>query len=480
MSVDVAKHLIMPAMTLGLFFMATYTRMTRASMLEVKRLDFVKTARAKGLSDAVIQRRHVLRNALLPVVTLAGVHSGTLIGGAVITETVFAWPGIGRLMYDALLQRDYNLLLGVFVICSAMVLIFNLITDLSIAWSTRASNSPHETVLEIDAEEPERRHRAHHPAPCDLGRACSVPMLFPNSPWRMVQRPFLPPFTLSTVPLGTDALGRDVFAGMIFGARVSLLVGLVSTAGRAGRRRSHRRHGRLFRRQGRRRPDALHRVLPDHSELRARDRAGRDPAALDLFDRGLASRVVSWPPVARLVRGEVLSLRTREYVQAAVVTGQSNTWIILREILPNALSPVIVLASLMVATAILLESSLAFLGLGDPNLISWGYMVGAGRTVIRQAWWITVFPGVAILITVLGLNLIGEGLNDALNPRLSRRAADDDRPACRLDQESADRAAQGRRSSVRGRRRLAGSAARQDRLRRRRIRLRQVDDARMR
>ena len=96
----------------------------------VQRLDFVKTARAKGLRDGVIQRRHVLRNALLPVVTLAGVHSGTLIGGAVLTETVFAWPGIGRLMYEALLQRDYNLLLGVFVVCSAMVLIFNLITDL--------------------------------------------------------------------------------------------------------------------------------------------------------------------------------------------------------------------------------------------------------------------------------------------------------------------------------------------------------------
>jgi peptide/nickel transport system permease protein len=127
---DVGAHLIMPAATLGLFFMATYARMTRASMLEVKRLDFVKTARAKGLRDGVIQRRHVLRNALLPVVTLAGVHSGTLVGGAVITETVFAWPGIGRLMYDALLQRDYNLLLGVFVVCAAMVLIFNLVTDL--------------------------------------------------------------------------------------------------------------------------------------------------------------------------------------------------------------------------------------------------------------------------------------------------------------------------------------------------------------
>jgi len=120
----------MPAATLGLFFMATYTRMTRAAMLEVKRLDFVKTARAKGLRAGVILRRHVLRNALLPVVTLAGVHAGTLVGGAVLTETVFAWPGIGRLMYEALIQRDYNLLLGVFVVSSAMVLIFNLVTDL--------------------------------------------------------------------------------------------------------------------------------------------------------------------------------------------------------------------------------------------------------------------------------------------------------------------------------------------------------------
>jgi peptide/nickel transport system permease protein len=133
-----------------------------------------------------------------------------------------------------------------------------------------------------------------------------------------------------------------------------------------------------------------------------------------------AIAIVSWPPVARLVRGEVLSLRSREYVQAAVVAGHTTGWIIWREILPNTLSPIIVLGSLMVATAILLESSLSFLGLGDPNLMSWGYMVGAGRTVLRQAWWITVFPGIAILLTVLALNLIGEGLNDALNPRLAR------------------------------------------------------------
>ena len=129
-TLDILHHLILPAATLGLFFMAVYVRMTRASMLEVSRLDHVKTARAKGLRPGVIQRRHVLRNALLPVVTLAGLQAGQLVSGAIMIETVFAWPGVGRLMFEALTQRDYNLLLGVFVISSAMVLLFNLITDL--------------------------------------------------------------------------------------------------------------------------------------------------------------------------------------------------------------------------------------------------------------------------------------------------------------------------------------------------------------
>ena len=127
---DIAHHLILPALTLGLFFTAIYTRMARASMLETAGEDFVKTARAKGLTEGKITRRHVMRNAMLPVVTLAGLQAGQIVGGAVLTETVFAWPGIGRLMFDALLQRDYNLLLGVFLISSAMVLLFNLITDL--------------------------------------------------------------------------------------------------------------------------------------------------------------------------------------------------------------------------------------------------------------------------------------------------------------------------------------------------------------
>ena len=126
---DIAQHLLLPALTLALFYMAVYARMTRASMLEVAQMEFVKTARAKGVHPSRIQRKHILRNALLPVVTLAGIQAGGMIGGAVLTETVFAWPGIGRLMFDALMQRDYNLLLGCFLFTAAMAVLFNLITD---------------------------------------------------------------------------------------------------------------------------------------------------------------------------------------------------------------------------------------------------------------------------------------------------------------------------------------------------------------
>ncbi|MEM7496848.1 MAG: ABC transporter permease [Pseudomonadota bacterium] len=129
-ALDIGTHLILPALTLGLFFAAVYMRMTRASMLEVAGMDFVKTARAKGLPGRLIQRRHVLRNALLPVVTLAGLQAGQLVGGAVLTETVFAWPGVGRLMFESMAARDYSLLLGVFLVSAALVIFFNVLTDI--------------------------------------------------------------------------------------------------------------------------------------------------------------------------------------------------------------------------------------------------------------------------------------------------------------------------------------------------------------
>lgn len=128
--VDIALHLVLPTVTLGLFFAALYARLTRATMLEVMGQDFVKTARAKGVPKPRIMRRHVLRNAMLPVFTFASMQAGQLVGGAVLTETVFAWPGIGRLMFDALLSRDYPVLLGVFLVTAAVVVLVNLLADL--------------------------------------------------------------------------------------------------------------------------------------------------------------------------------------------------------------------------------------------------------------------------------------------------------------------------------------------------------------
>ncbi|WP_326539777.1 ABC transporter permease [Pseudorhodoferax sp.] len=131
---DVARHLVLPAGSLAVFFIAVYARLTRAAMLEVMGQDFVKTARAKGVAPGRVLRVHVLRNALLPVATFAGVQLGQLAGGAILTETVFSWPGIGRLMFDALMQRDYQLLLGIFLVTSAIVVGFNFITDLVYRW----------------------------------------------------------------------------------------------------------------------------------------------------------------------------------------------------------------------------------------------------------------------------------------------------------------------------------------------------------
>lgn len=129
-ALDIAHHMVLPTLVLATFFMAVYARMTRAAMLEAAGQDFVKTARAKGLPAGRILRAHVLRNALLPVVTLAGLQAGAMVGGAVIIETVFAWPGIGRLLFDALGQRDYSLLLGTFLVTAALAVLFNVITDL--------------------------------------------------------------------------------------------------------------------------------------------------------------------------------------------------------------------------------------------------------------------------------------------------------------------------------------------------------------
>lgn len=248
--------------------------------------------------------------------------------------------------------------------------------------------------------------------------AVLAPVLYPQDPFRLVGPGMQPPF--GDFLLGTDSLGRDVAAGIAHGASVSLLVGLIATvaavvigtgvgsiAGYAG--------GRV---------DALLMRLTEVFQTIPSFIFAIVLVAIlspSIQSVVIAIATVSWPSVARLVRAEVMSLRDREFVQAAVTLGMPMRRILFQEILPNALSPIIVAASLMVATAILIESGLAFLGLGDPNRMSWGFLVGSGRSVLRTAWWVCTFPGIAVLLTVLSINLVGEGLNDALNPRLRER-----------------------------------------------------------
>lgn len=250
--------------------------------------------------------------------------------------------------------------------------------------------------------------------------ALSASFIFDESPWMMVGQPLLKPFVDSSYLFGTDMLGRDIGAGLAYGARVSLLIGVISTGVAVF---FGILVGALAGFYGGWVDDLLMRVTEFFQTI---PQLAMAVVLVAIFNPSIYSivgaiAVVSWPPVARLVRSEFLTLKQREFVQAAVVIGQKPMRIIFTQILPNAMSPIIVTASLMIATAILTESALSFLGLGDKNLMSWGYMIGASRTMLREAPWMSVMPGVAILLTVLAINLIGEGLNDAMNPQLRKR-----------------------------------------------------------
>jgi len=248
--------------------------------------------------------------------------------------------------------------------------------------------------------------------------AVAAPLIAPGDPMATRGRPLLPPG--GQFPFGTDMLGRDVLAGIVHGARISLLIGVMSTFAAVLIGVTVGAIAGFF-------GGWVDEVLVRFTEFFQTIPSFVFAILLVAIMRpGLASiiiaiAVVTWPPIARLARSEFMSIRHREFVEAAVLSGVSQGRIIVTEVLPNAASPLIVVSSLMVATAILTESALSFLGLGDPNHISWGYMVGAARTVFRQAWWLSVFPGLAIALTVLAINLVGEGLNDALNPHLKGR-----------------------------------------------------------
>ena len=252
-----------------------------------------------------------------------------------------------------------------------------------------------------------------------LGIALLGPWLMPADPFEITAAPLTPPFSADAW-LGTDYLGRDVLTTLIHGGRATLLVGVVAallsvvigitlgaTAGYYG--------GRV---------DALLMRVTEFFQVL--------PALLfamvvvTLFSPTLvtvtvAIGIVSWTGTARLTRAEFMKIRGLEFVRAERAIGARDARIIWKVILPNAFPPLVVSATLAVGVAILFEAGLSFLGLGDPNQMSWGLMIGSSRQYVLSSWWAVTFPGAAIFITVLAVSLIGDGLNDALNPKLRER-----------------------------------------------------------
>ncbi|WP_140984727.1 ABC transporter permease [Asticcacaulis tiandongensis] len=244
--------------------------------------------------------------------------------------------------------------------------------------------------------------------------ALSAPLLFPGDPLRIVAPALQPPLT-DGYPFGTDALGRDMLAMIVHGTRTTLLIGVAAAttailigvtigalAGYYGGVIGSLA-GRLI---------ELFQTIPGLVFLLAIVSF----VGPQLIFVVLAIGIVSWESIARLTRAEFLAWRKRDFVLAGRAMGMTDARLIFGEILPNAIAPVIAVSTLSIAGAILVESGLSFLGLGDPSVSTWGRLVGEGRGLIRTAWYVCAIPGAAIVLTVFALSLVSDGLNDVLNP----------------------------------------------------------------
>ena len=409
---DEAVGIVMPAATLAIVLTATNVRLVRSAMLDTLSQQYIMVARSKGVRQRAVLYHHALRNCAIPLVTYLGLQFGGLIGGVVVVERVFNWPGMGSLAFDAVASRDYPVLQAVVTVLAGLIV----------------------------AGEPRRRRRlrAARPAHQDrvMRRLAGLELvvgglltatvvllvlfsgvLFPDGGEAMdLAARLSPPGADWSHVLGTDPIGRDVLARVIVGGRVSLLIGVLSVAGGvvvgtfmglvAGW------YGRVW----------------DTVVMRWADVQLALPFILvalvfvailgaSLWNLVAFMAITQWVQYARVVRGSVLSLREREFVQSARSFGVRDGPIMWHHLLPNAFGPVLILMTLNVANNILLESSLTFLGLGiDPTIPSWGGMLADGRSYMQTAWWVSVFPGLAIMVTVLGLNLLGDWLRDFLDP----------------------------------------------------------------
>jgi len=532
------RSLILPAICSAMSLTAICARQTRASMLEVLRADFLRTARAKGVPEEKVIRRHALGNALIPIVTAIGASICVQLAGAVVVEQVFAWPGVGRMLVEGVKARDVTVTLGCTIMTTILYVIVMLIVDLLYAFIdpriksqytgkkrnkktagavssipaalgvgfvptptepdtvpvepeaaaaglgsgvTAAAQTSEDTpggsgVLSkvadskaagsvtadtayssarsfatrkdesittgdktVDAAEVIARYKKrsqfgeifHR-----LGRnksslagfiilgivfltaIISLFMSFESVTASNIPARFSPPSW--QFPFGTDNIGRNAFLRVIYGSRYSIIIGfsgvlmsafigviLGSTAAYYGGK-------------------------TDNIIMRISDTMASIPGLLlgmvimvvlgmSLRNLIIAVGVGGIPFFIRISRASILTVKGNEFVEAARAIGFSDLRIITTQVLPNGLSPIIVQATVSLGLTIMVAASLSFLGFGIPAPTpEWGALVAAGREHARTAPWLMAFPGLFIMITVLGFNLLGDGLRDALDPKLKR------------------------------------------------------------
>ena len=368
-------------------------------MLDVAREDYIRTARAKGIRPMRVIVRHILRNALLAVVSAFGFTFAALISEAVVTETVFALPGIGQLVVQSILRRDYPVIQGIILLTVVLYLAVNLVVDLSyrlldprveLAMIGAVGCVPLIPVRCGDRSQP----RGLVILVCMTAAAILAPILAPYDPSKIepIVR-LLPPNAAHW--FGTDQFGRDILSRVIYGARLALLIGVgvvsfaLITGVPAGVLSAlYPRFGRIMMR--------LIDVLMSFPALLLA------LGLIVILGRGvsnaiLAIGVVYLTTTSRITYGLTLRLRTETYVEAANSMGAGAVWTIRKHVLPNLISPLLVQASFVFAFAQLSAASLDFLGLGaPPEIPSWGNMLADGRIFITRAPWLLFFPGSAI------------------------------------------------------------------------------------
>ena len=520
------QSVILPAICSAVGMIAQTARQTRSNMLEVLSADYMRTARAKGVPEKTVIRRHALGNAWIPVLTALGTSLSAQLAGSVVVETVFAWPGIGRMAAEAVMARDVTMTTGVVIMTTILYALVHLIVDLLYALvdprirsqysragkrkkraaagagiygqsearfeegiasksedsrqaehgdiephaadgagysrlpaqnlsetvaapETQKSFATRDSFRETEANAAEREagsrgglatmkykkrgqiseifHRIKKNKGATVGLIISslllltliASILFVSydsvTVGNVADRFTRPGFQF---PFGTDNMGRNTFLRVIYGIRFSLAIGfgavvictifgiaLGSFAGFYGGK-------------------------TDDFIMRFSDILASIPGLLfgmvivtmlgqSLRNLIIAVGVTGIPVITRMARASVLTVRDREFVESARAIGISNVRIIFSQVLPNALSPVIVTITASLGVSIIVASSMSYLGLGIPvPNPEWGTLVAMGRDYVRAAPWLITFPGLFIMITVLAFNLLGDGLRDALDPKL--------------------------------------------------------------